>query len=138
MRSTKPDEEQKKLETLRLYKKEHMTQVEAYMATHKCTESYAKKKASEYFKNAWKTLSKNQLLEFYSLDFRHYLEHLASQLMAKKPLSCKGIPTGFEEPDNQTRSAALKELGKIHGVNENKHTEITAEGGDQIHIIIDN
>ena len=138
MRSTKPDEEQKKWETLRLYWVEHKTQVEAYMATHECTESYAKKKASEYIRNAEAELPKNKLLELYGLDYKSFLGHLRAQLYAKKPLSYRGFLTGNEEPDNTTRSAALRQLGQIHGVGDTRRTEITAEGGDQLHIIIDN
>ncbi len=139
MSRTKPDDEQIKFETLRLYRMEHMTQVQAYMATHPdCAESTAKSKASGYIKAALKALSRSQLLELYDLGFERYLRELSAHLEGKKPLSNKGFLTGQEEPDNQMRSAALKQLGQLNGVGEGKRTEITAEEGEGLHIIIDN
>lgn len=139
MRSTKPEEEDRMFETLRLYRREHMTQAEAYMATHPdCAETTAKKKASAYIKSALKALSRSQLLELYDLGFERYLRELSAHLEGKKPLSNKGFLTGQEEPDNQMRSAALKQLGQLNGVGEQHRTEITADGDEGLHIVIDN
>ena len=139
MSSTKPDDEQTKFETLRLYRMEHMTQVQAYMATHPdCAESTAKSKASAYIKAAEKAMTNQQLLELYDLGPGRIFREINEGLKAMTEYTYKGLKTGETSPDRTNRNRTLELLAKIAGMVDSKRTEITAEGGDSLHIVIDN
>ncbi len=140
MRSSKPAEDDIRFETLRLYRIEHMTQVQAYQATHpQCSASTAKAKASEYIRRAEREMSTSRLLELYDLGPGRVLREISAHLRATNKLSHKGFLTGEEVADNTCRARANELLAKINGLAEKPgRTEITAGEGEGLHIIIDN
>lgn len=130
----------KELEALRLYRIEGLTQWQAYMAVHSgCSESTARSHASEFIANAEAKLSLSDLLQLYDLGPGRVLREIAALLKATNKLSCKGFLTGDEVADNTNRARANELLAKINGMADKPaKTEITAEGGDSLHIVIDN
>lgn len=128
------------MEAVRLYRIEGLTQWQAYMAVHPdCAESTAKSKASEYIRNAEAMLTMSDLLQLYDLGPGRVLREIAAHLKATNKLSCKGFLTGDEVADNTNRARANELLAKINGMADKPaKTEITAEGGDSLHIVIDN
>ena len=130
---------QDELKALRLYRIKGKTQAEAYMAVHpNATAENADKHAYKYIRDAEAKLSTKQMLELYDLGPGRYMKEICNLLEAVEELTYKGFRTGDKRPDNQTRAAATKMLGQLNGVGEQHRTEITAEGGEGLHIIIDN
>ena len=128
------------LEAVRLYRIEGLTQWQAYMAVHPgCAESTARSKASEYIAKTEAMLSLSDMLKLYDLGPGRVLREIAAHLKATNKLSHKGFLTGDEVADNTSRARANELLAKINGMADKPaRTEITAEGGDSLHIIIDN
>jgi len=122
------------------YIRKEITSPEAYLLLHPgATERCAQSHGWEEIKRIRDRITKDELREIYGLGMDRVYQETDKQLCATRPLSYKGIPTGFEEPDNPTRAAALKQLYLLNGVGDKPgKTEITAEGGDNLHIVIDN
>lgn len=123
---------------LELYHFEGKTMTEAYMLTHNCKLECADANASKFFKIAENKLSQPELLMYYGLGPRDVLRSFKKLIKAKTHLTYKGLRTGDKVPDNTTREKATEALARMNGMVDSKHTEITAEGGDSLHIVIDN
>lgn len=122
---------------IRYYRKE-ITADEAYLIIHPTAQrSTALSHGSEMIDDIGDRLPDEMLAKIYRLGRERIYQEVDRHLKATKPLTYKGFKTGEEEPDNQTRSAALKILCQLNGVGD-RRTEISAEGGDSVHIIIDN
>ncbi len=130
----------KELEALRLYRIEGKTQWQAYMAVHEgCAESTARSHASEYIMNAEAKLTLSDMLQLYDLGPGRVLREIAAHLKATNKLAFRGLLTGEEVADNTNRARANELLAKINGMADKPgRTEPETEGGDSLHIVIDN
>lgn len=127
------------LEALRIYRIEGKPGWEAYMAVHpKSSVAAAKAHAGAFLKNAERKLSNQQLLELYDLGPGRIYREINEGLKAMTEYTYKGLKTGETAPDRTNRNRTLELLAKIVGMVDSRRTEITAEGGDSLHIVIDN
>ena len=127
------------IRALELYYLEGKTMAEAYLATHTCKPECADSNASLFFKRAESKLSLQELLTYYNLGPARVMKEIADHLKAYDELAFRGLRTGDRKPDYQARASALKLLAQINGMTEKTgKTEPEAEGGDSLHIVIDN